>query len=268
MKFNLKNKSKAKKSKRASKPVVAQVVKKEMQAQINKNMETKYAYTNTGDTLVKFNSGITSTGDYMRIVPNIGQGDGDNQRDGDQIRALSLKIRGYVKLDINNTAPMSTNSAVVVRLMVLSQKNKSNFTDLQLSSSGLATLLKKGGTTVGFTGLLSDLYAPINTDVFTKHHDELIYLYQDAIISPNGAATPGIQYITSNIKNTVKFININVPCKNKVLKYDEDIAGTLEPTNFAPFLVLGYSYLDGTIPDVINSKVGLCYDSIMTFKEL
>lgn len=230
---------------------------------VNSLTESKQAFTTTGDTLLMFNSGIDSVADCTRIIPSVAQSLLDNGRIGDQVRLRSMNIRGYVKLKVNDVADSTTLPNVAVRMMILSMKNKSTWTDVTASAAPLATLLKKGGTTVGFTGTLSDLHAPINRDVFTVHHDRKFYLKQD-FINSIGASVPS-QYVSQDVSKTVKFFNVNVKCRNKLLRYDEDVASGLYPVNFSPFLVLGYVYLDGSNPDVIATNVGLSFDSTMTY---
>lgn len=227
--------------------------------------EKKQAYTTTGNSLLMFNSGIDSIADCTQIMPSIAQSIYDNGRIGDQVRGVSLNIRGYVKLNINDTSDSTKLPNVAVRMMILSMKNKPTWTDVTSTATPLNTLLKKGGTTTAFTGVLSDLHAPINRDVYTVHHDKKFYLRQD-FINAIGASVPS-QYVAQDVSRTVKFFNLRVPCK-KLLRYDEDVASGLYPVNFAPFLVLGYVYLDGTSsPDVVATNVGLSFDSMFTYTD-
>lgn len=230
--------------------------------------ESKQAYTTTGDALIQFNSGIDSTGDIRQILPSISQGVADNNRIGDQIRGQNLNVKGHIKLSIQSKDGTTTDGAalpnVMARLMVVSMKTKPNFTEASSSAAPLASLLKKGGTTVGFTGQISDLYAPINRDLFTVHHDKKFYLNQSFV---NGIGpSPASSIIAQDIRNTVKFFNFNVKCK-KIIKYDEDVSSGLLPTNFGPMLLLGYSYLSGDTPDALYTNLGLCYDSTFTFED-
>lgn len=241
-------------------------LKKFVKKVVSEMAETKEAYTTTGNTPILFNSGIDSTADIQPIIPAMGQGDDSNQRTGQSITAQKLNIRGHIRLNINDVADSTKLPNVAVRLMVLSMKNKPSYGDVTASAAPLATLLRKGGTTGNFTGVLSDLYAPINTDVFTKHYDKVYYLSQ-SFLNGIGPSIPS-QYVAQDVSKTVRFFNINVKCKNKVLKYDEDISSDSWPVNFSPFLVLGYSYLDGSAPDTVSTNVGLIYDSMLQFEDL
>ena len=45
-------------------------------------------------------------------------------------------------------------------------------------------IVKKKGTQTAFTGVVSDLYAPINNDAITTYYDKLIYI-QNPYIATN-----------------------------------------------------------------------------------
>lgn len=241
-------------------------LKKTIRSVINKQAENKQAFTSTGNTLLKFNSGIDSVGDLIQILPNISKGDDENQRNGNQIRAKSLTIQGYLKLDVNDVADSTKLPNIVARLMIVSMKVAPSFQDAQSLSTKIGTLLKKGGTTSTFAGNIQDLYAPINTDVFTVHADKKFYLKQD-FINTVGASPPSTT-ISQDISKTVKFFKLNVKCKNKLLRYDEDVGSDVLPGNFGPFMLLGYSYLDGSAPDVLDTKLGLCFDSTLNYTDI
>lgn len=235
-----------------------------VKAVISSLTEDKYAYTTSGNSLIKFNSGIDTTGDVQAIIPAISQGTGDNNRIGDQIRGKTLTISGHVKLDVNEVNDSTKLPNVAVRMMIVSIKNRPSYDQVTATAAPFATLLKKGGNTVGFTGLLSDLHAPINRDVFTVHHDKKFYLRQD-YINAIGPSVPS-QYVAQDVSKTVKFFKLKVPCK-KIMKYDEDVASGLWPVNYCPFIIMGYTYLSGETPDVVDSKVGLCYDAMFTYED-
>lgn len=227
--------------------------------------ENKQAYHTTGNSLVKFNSGIDAVGDLVQILPSISQGVAENQRIGNQIRTKNLNVRGYIKLDINDVDDSTKLPHVLVRMMVVSMKVSPSYQDAQTLASKIGTLLKKGGTTTGYTGLLQDQYAPLNTDVFTIHKDMKFALKQD-YINVVGASPPSTR-LAQDVSKTIKFFNFNVRCKNRLLRYDEDVGSDIYPSNFGPFLVLGYTYADGSSADVLDTKVGLCFDSILTYED-
>lgn len=246
-----------------SKP--SKMLTKAVRKEVINQSETKQAFTTTGNSLIKYNSGIDAVGDLTQIIPGISQGFGENQRVGNIIRLKSLNVRGYVKLDVNEVTDSTKLPNVMVRMMIVSMKVAPSFQDAQSLSSKIGTLLMKGSTTTAFAGNLQDIFAPINRNVFTVHADKRFYLKQD-YLNVAGASAPSTT-IAQDISKTVKFFNITIKGKNKVIRYDEDVGSDILPTNFGPFLLLGYSYLDGSSPDVLDTKVGLCFDSTLNFTD-
>lgn len=234
--------------------------------------EDKQAYFNFSptDTLVMFNSGISGAADMCQVIPNISQGTGDANRLGDQIRVKGLNIRGYIRLTPKVQSGTFANepkiSNVMCRLMVVSVKSLQSYPAAINQPGYLTSLLKKGNTTVAYTGLLSDNFCPLNSDVFTTHYDNTFYLTQDYdLLSTTGT------YVNSPVgistKDTIKFFNINLKCKDKIVKYDS-VNGGIQPTNLGYFLIMGYTYLDGSNPDTLNTQVGMEYISTMRFEDL
>lgn len=254
--------SKRKAVRSAKKSNFARAVK----AVLSKQSETKESYFNSGNSLTMFNGEITAVGDLLQIVPNVANSVEDNGRIGQSVRAKSLNIRGHMKLNINDVTDSTRLPSVMARLMVVSMKTAPNFNEAQAQGPKLGTLLKKGGTTTSFNGALQDLHAPINTDVFTVHYDKKFYLSQ-SYLNATGVSPPST-IIAQDTKDTVKFFNINIKCKDKVLKYDEDVSSDLLPTNFAPFMLLGYSYLDGSVGDSIFTNLGLQYITTMRYQDI
>lgn len=232
---------------------------KRVLAVIRKQSETKMAFaSNSAVTL--FNSAINSSTDCQRIVPNISNGSADYQRIGDQLRAQSMRLKGYLQMSVQTSLADPGVRRIGVRMMVVSPKSFQNVAYAESNASvWQSSLLKKGGTTVGFTGAVSDLFAELNTDIVTVHYNKVSYMSQDVIY--------GTLAGTVDIKNTIKFFNVNIRCKNKLLKYDAGVDSQLTPVNFAPILVIGYCFLDGTSPDTLSTRIGCMYESIFKYED-
>lgn len=238
---------------------------KAVKAVINSQSEDKIAYHSSGSSLVMFNSGIDSTGDMLQLIPNIVKGTDVNERIGDSLTAKSLNVRGYLKLNTNDIIDGTKLPSVVARVMIVSLKYRKSYTD-SLYAYPLGGLLKKGGTTTSFSGLISDLNAPINRDLFTVHHDRKFYLNQSFMATPQGT-TFASTIVATDIKNTVKFFNFNIKCKGKKLRYDSYIGNDIQPTNFNPIMLIGYSYLDGSTPDSVSTNLGVQYQADFSFED-
>jgi hypothetical protein len=246
--------------KAAKKARFARAVKKVL----SKQSETKEAYfASSPDSMTTFNSQITQVGDMLQVIPNISKGVNENNRIGDQIMAQSLNVRGHIRYTPSTSVNDPGRGNIAARMMIVTLKVRPSYPEAAGSSPFLGQLLKKGGTTTTFSGILSDLYAPINTDLFTVHADKRFYLTQPMMIQPAGG---GLSSGFQDLQNIVKFFNFNVKLKKKFL-YDDSVNGGLTPTNVGPFMLLGYTYLNGAAPDVANQLVGLEYVSTFKFED-
>jgi len=235
-----------------------QKVKAIVQRENHKDDETKQAFHER--TLTSYNSGINTTAEATRIVPSLGQGVTDYQRIGDQIKAQSLIVKGAIIYN-PSTGQYGTyaNARLGVRMMIVQPRKFSNIDDVQTDVPNWSTyLLKKGGSTTAFTGVLSDLWAPINSDGIIKYYDKVFYLDAPYQATAVGSVLMG---------NSTKFFNIKLKVKNKVLKYDSSVSGALQPTNYAPVLIIGYAHMDGSAPDVLTTAIQLVYDSVLNYED-
>jgi len=240
--------------------------KKMVQSVISADVETKMAHlTSANSTLTSFNSGINATGDYLRLVPQITNGTDSNQKLGDQIKAQSLSVQGYIRAVSNPNSNTAQNiPQMVVRIFCVSLKEKSAWNNITSSTTPLTSLLDKGSTTTGWSGVLSDIYAPVNRNIFTVHGDKLYYLSQNQMTGQPDATDP---VIATNVREAVRFFKFNVKCKDKLIRYDQIIESGSSPTNFNPFLLIGYAYLSGDSPDSITTNLGVHYNTTFKYED-
>ena len=235
---------------------VKQSFAKRVQAIVNKNTENKAAFLSAFGS---FNSGMaTFPGDILQLIPNITNGTTDFSRIGDQIRGQSLDVDGWVTMSLSYISAASS-ARVGVRMMIVQPKMYGSLTEIQSNAgSWLGTLLKKGGTTTGFTGVVSDMFAPINTDAITKHYDKVFYLNLPYVQTAVGEV--------STVKST-KLFKIHKNLRNKLLKYDTSVNSGYTPTLYNPVLMIGYVHLDGSVPDVVNTQLYMNYSSSFTYQD-
>lgn len=272
---NRKSKKPYKRTRKASarKPrrVRSNTFEKKVKAVLAKQTENKHSYFSSGDSLTLFNSGINSAADMMQVLPSVSIGTADNQRIGDELNGKTLRVKGFMRLTPKAATGTVTNdpkiSNVVVRLMIVSLRQIGNYGLATNNSALLSGLLRKGGTTTNFSGALSDIFADINSDLYVLHHNSVHYLTQDYVFVPSSTGGTYVNApVAMDIKDSIKFFNIAVKCK-KTMKYDVSVDGGIRPTNFAPFLIMGYSYLSGDSPDVVNTQVGMQYISEFIFED-
>lgn len=164
-----KNRMKRSKSKTVSKPL-----KRAIDKLINKNIETKYVATTIRNNQIvpQFLEASVASTTLFPLMPNVYQGDADNQRIGDQIRPIRMRAHvDYVwHKDCSGAALLNLRQFHVgfkpIRSAAAWQSSATQVVDQ-------AKMLKVGdGTTVcpdlRLGTHLSFLY-PLNTEVYTAH---------------------------------------------------------------------------------------------------
>lgn len=223
---------------------------------INRKSETKFVSTKTQDN-VPHNGGITFP-DVARICPRIGQGEQEWERLGDSIRPSSLVVRGVISMN-RNYAP--DNRVLLCRVFILSAKNVKCFTDFTSGNIPLTRLLRVndefGTQAQAYSGAPLDPTYDVNKELFNVHMDRT---YR---IAPSAQPGEGAKGVEENPASCAVFTKV-IPTP-KVLKYD-DAKGT-DPTNFAPFMVVGYSFADGTGADLVNTRIITNVSSTLMFKD-
>lgn len=244
-------KTKGKRAVRTKKPL-----RKLIQSVINKNLEDKFAYKSSID--VNYNSGINSQADLVSVMPSINIGTADSSRVGAQLHGKSLLVQGHMITNLTNNS--YSDVRLGIRMMIVSPKGYIGYEPaFNSATTWLNYLLKRGGSTLAFTGLVADLYSPINSDAITVHYDKTFFMtvpYAPAGVS--GMVMP---------TGTTKFFKIYLPVKNKLLKYDAAINNGLTPTNYNPFLIVGYSHLDASIPDTVQTQVNVSFTSQFKYQD-
>lgn len=255
-------KSKAVVRKRSVRPNRA--FKKKVLSIIHKEAETKEAFTTQAAIQYK-NAISTANASFSRLIPNVSQGAGDNARIGDQIRVQSIKWRGILNMVPQGTSQADSTRRIGIRVMVLTPKAFGNWGS---ASANYATwqnyILKKGGTATGFTGVIDDLFAPVNTDAVTCHFNKVYKFTQGSFFQATVTAANGI--VPYENASMVKFMQHTFRFKNRLFKYDANIDSGVTPTNTAMVIAVGFVYLDGTAPDTA-SRVSFQYDSIMKYED-
>lgn len=244
---------------------------KMVQKIVNKDAESKeasYSYA-----LTAFNSGVNSAGDVIRVVPNVTIGTTTGARIGDVIQGQKLSIKGHIMI---NVAPITTGSGVIptgipnnarlmVRAFVFSVKRFQNYDDAVSNVGSWSNqFLKNGSAVQALDGTIQSMYLPVNRDVITVHKEIKRYITCEALATITfGAPANQISMTNANYQDTVKFFNLNIPCK-KMLKYD---SGNFSPQNFAPLFCLSYCHLDGSSPDVLTTVVSSSFVSTLMYQD-
>lgn len=240
-------------------PKIVKAIKQMINKSIDAKVETKQAYHT--QTPTDFNSAISVAGDCMRLIPNIAQGTDGHTRLGDYIEPISLNMRMILQMLPQGNNQSASVCKLAVRAMIITPKQ---FPNWAAASANTATwmpqLLKKGGTTVGFTGDISDLFCPYNVEAITCHWQKVYYFNQPW-------ATSTASSIALDQSSLVTFVNKTIRLKGKKFHYSADVDGGLTPTDAGYFLVIGYAFVDGTSPDTLSTRVRVQFDNVLNFQD-
>jgi len=229
---------------------------KMVQSIINKNLEDKEAFRSVTD--INLNSGISIASDLMQILPNINIGTGDASRVGQQLTVKRLTISGHMITNLTHNT--YSDCRIGVRMMIVTPKGYAGREPAVANApTWLGQLLKRGSTSVGFTGLVQDYYSPINTDVITCYYDKKFY-----VRTPYVPATVTGDF---SVSASTRFFRIPLKVTRKVLKYDSAVDSGLTPTHYNPFLILGYCHLDSSAPDTTQTQINLSFISQLDYQD-
>jgi len=234
---------------RLSKPVRAAV-----RRIVTRKAETKHAST-TLENLTGHNSAISSA-DAVCIVPTISQGTDDFNRVGDRISPVAMFVKGRLGLTYNAQA---NNRPISVRVMIVSQRTVRDRTFLSSWTPNL--LLSANDATAGlldvpYDGTARNAMYPVNKNMFQVHYK------RDFLMNPSQGNSEGIGLESEN-RTLIKWAaKIRVP--KTLVYYNTDATF---PQNFAPFLLIGYCYADGTAPDATVLRLTSTSVSTLYFKD-
>jgi len=256
----------AKKLTRAKKQSsISPAVKQYVKTTMRKEEETKKCSDIMGIT--SFNSGISSSGDFIDILPTILQGTAENNRIGSAIRPIKLVIRGYVSYVTNSFASGIVDARMLgVRLFCFSDKTQPCYTT-NLSAGSNYNILDQGGSSAAFTGTITNYLTPHNSDQFKFYADKSWVMLKPFGTTNNTTPSP-----TNAIPawNSTVFRPFTITIKSSqmpaTLKYDQAIS-VGAPVNFAPFLALGYTDLQNSLPDVVTQQIEMSYVATLYYKD-
>ena len=228
---------------------------------VNRGEETKMCSNQYG--LTSFNSGITTPGDFIAVMPQIIEGIGQNQRIGSSIKPIKLVIRGYVAYA---TDGIPSARMIGGRLFCFSDKTVANY-NVAASAGNNFQLLDVGGNSQAFTGAQLNYCMPHNTDGYKWYADKKMKFLKPFGYTDTLAPTSTVE-ITS--MNTTLFhpFTITIPAGKmpSQLKYDASISIN-NPMNFAPYLALGYTNLSGFTADVAVTQLKMEFVATLYYKD-
>jgi len=189
-----------------------------------------------------------SDADVVPLLGSIPEGTSSLERLGDRVKPKSLGVSGVIGL---NPDYNPNNKPMIVTVMILAAKDKKT-NALVTAGAGMADLLKPniGGTEqVPWDGTTFRSNFPINKEKFR------VYYQKQFRLAPGSLAGGTREF--DFVKWGYVFDSNHLPAS---LTYDE--ANGDDANNFAPFVVTGWCYTDGTAPDVTPRLVSNTFSQI------
>lgn len=227
-----------------------------------KNIENKRIGFNV-EKDVLHNSGIGG-GDCEALIGQIqpigsaGGANSSQMRIGDRIKPKSLTVEGILSF---NKDSIMQNVPVYVRVLILSQKDIKNgnaITNLgQVQTSVLLHPGILGADEVPFNGNTVEITYPVNKNKFRVYMDRTFMLSSGDVGTVTG---PNEERPHSQKRWSYTFKKLP-----SSLTFDGSDGNW--PNNFAPFVAIGYSYCNGTSPDVAGQHVYSSVTSILDFED-
>nr|ALE29651.1 putative capsid protein [Lake Sarah-associated circular virus-19]ALE29655.1 putative capsid protein [Lake Sarah-associated circular virus-19]ALE29656.1 putative capsid protein [Lake Sarah-associated circular virus-19] len=242
------------------KPRIPKGIKSYISKTIRSNEETKLTSVTAGFT--GYNSSISSVGDYVTCLPPVPQGTGQSQRIGQAIRPIKLVIRGYVIY----SADSQLNARMIGgRMFCFSDKTVSNY-GVATSAGANYNLLDVGGTSQTFDGTVARYEYPHNNDQFKFYSDKKFRMMKPWGYTNVGSTST--QAIVSMDKSMYRPFTITLTQKQlpAILKYDQQLNVNF-PTNFAPYVALGYCDLLSYPADTVVTQLNMTFTSTLYFKD-
>jgi len=229
---------------------------------INRELETKY--TANQQQNIAFNSSIGSfaTEAYSCLPPVTFAAQPDQAaRTGYEITPL----RAWVDLTVALNS-VTRSCAFIVDVFILTRKANKYWPDVQALGTVPQLFLSGGpGSTrvLPYSGTISQRCLKLNSSDFTLISHKSFKLAGNVGL-PNGDTTAGNSPNVSTEAMARQF-RINLPCP-KTLKYSNTTTPNY-PDNFAPFMFIGYSKVDGTAPDALFQSVIASWTTQIEYKD-
>ena len=240
---NLRRNTKARKryaAKKAQKTAAGPVLTQKIRKVIRRAQETKFVIQaptnkNTSGNLfafTAFTSGITSTNEVYRLIPDVAVGDDDFQRIGNVIQPVSLRTKVNLALFTNNSMAIYADVYFCTSKNVKDQDNTNDIPTGELLNNGV-------GGNVAYDGLSSTAMYPVNTAEFTVIAHKRIRLAKGAN-DPNTQCSGGSPAATDTFQYYASFSQ-KIPMPQKLL-YESK--AKIQPTNYFPFMMIGWTPVD------------------------
>lgn len=227
---------------------------KKVESIIHKQVETKQASRTL--PLTAFNSAADTSSDIYPIFPLVTQDATEAGRNGDQIRAQKMVLKGHIIQTINGAA---SYSRIAVRMLICQPKLFTNLPSISANANNwLPYVLRQGNISSGLDGTIASLYSPVDTSIITCYYDKVTYISMPVMVTSAGQ---------QEMRNSVKFFSKTFNLKNKLLQYNSNYQLNTSPTNYSPVCLLSYVFLDGTAPSTLFTNVSMSWTNTLYYED-
>lgn len=219
---------------------------------------------------------INNPTDILKLIPDVAQGSGDNERSGKVINPVSANVRCKVMLSPTTTgstgwaSPQATAYDLTFVAYLLQSITFKTYRSLYGSNDFTKMLEVGDGTTTNFDGRFSTANLPVEKGYYRVHKVMRKNLRSSGLFTAPGGV---INQITNNNSHSLCHEwNWNlIKALPKKLVYPEDSVsaanGGYEPLNSSLFWCVGYYNTDGTPPNLAGINIQIEYTSLMKFKD-
>lgn len=224
----------------------------------------------------QYNNEPNATADVVPILPGTVQvgttlSSGAKQtgtvesRIGNQIEVSRLRVRGLITIPPEDSFTDPDRALLYCRLICFSCKRfqtHQSIVDDWLTGVNLHNkLLQDGARAKPWEGTMSDMYLPLNSQLFTKHYEKKFYLSR-GVVGTISAGSDGRG--AAHVPALHRSFAFSLKVKSKKLLYVDPVNSY--PSNFGPAMILIWSYANGA--SATGSAVPfMSYTSTLTWKE-
>jgi len=224
----------------------------------------------------QYNNKPDATGDVRPILPGTIQvgttltGGGKQtatveSRSGNQIEVTGLRVRGLIAIPPEDSSLEPDRALLYCRLICFSCKRfktHQSIVDDWLTGVNLHNkLLMDGATAKPWEGTLSDMYLPLNTQLFTRHYEKRFFLAR-GVVQTLSAGSDGRG--ATHVPALHRSFAFSLKVKNKKLLYVDPVNSY--PANFGPAMILIWAYANGA-PATAAAVPFMSYISTLTWKQ-
>ena len=252
-------------------PVTAKALVREIKVisarEAQRELETKFVVAK--QTATPFNSGInTGQLEMYSLIPALsaptpaGTSAQDWERANNDITPMSCKTDWFI-----SCANTQRSVNLKVDLYCLQSKQSRTFPSV-LTEVGLLgpSFLKSGalGQVTNYTGAIVNSVLPVSIENFTLLKHFSFHLQKNVGIPQNDSTAGNAPNDTPSYKH----VTFHYKCP-KQFRYTPGVASILGdyPQGHAPFWVMGYSHVDGSATDLVNTDIVASWTTQMTFKD-